>query len=193
MASCFSREAAWRLIPAKDNRIEIRSHGPRETKRMLNLWRFVATDLGGCAMNTTRLRISLMALLLCAPLAFAQAPASPPAAAGDAAAANQQMQRMQANMKNMQDMMAKIQASKDPAERQKLMQEHSKAMHAQMEMMGGMGGGQMGMMKGGDMMEGGNMMGGDMMKEHQAMQGRMAMMEMMMGQMLQHQEAAQSK
>ena len=92
-------------------------------------------------MNTTRLRISLIALLLCAPLAFAQAPASPPAAApaGDATAANQQMQRMQANMKNMQDMMAKIQATKDPAERQKLMQQHSMAMHAQMQMMGGMG------------------------------------------------------
>ena len=56
---------------------------------------------------------------------------------------------------------------------------------------GGMGGGQMGMMHGGDMTKGGSMMSGDMMKDHQAMLGRMAMMEMMMGQMLQHQEAAQ--
>jgi hypothetical protein len=178
-------EVAWRLIPANDNRIEIRSHGPRWSKRMLNPWMLVATGTGGCAMNTTRLRISLMALLLCAPLAFAQAPANPPAPAGDAAAPNQQMQRMQANMKSMQDMMARIQATKDPAERQKLMQEHSKAMHAQMQMMGGMGGGQMGMM------HGGSMMSGDMMKDHQAMLGRMSMTEMMMGQMLQHQEAAQ--
>jgi hypothetical protein len=139
-------------------------------------------------MNTIRLRISLVPLLLCAPLAYAQAPADdhaahhPPAAAAPDSAAPQQMQRMQANMKGMQDMMAKIQATKDPAERQKLMQEHSKAMHAQMQMMGGMGGGQMGMMK-----------GGDMMKEHQSMVDRMGMMEMMMGQMLQHQEAAQPK
>ena len=142
-------------------------------------------------MNTTRLRISLVTLLLCAPLVSAQTPAAADKPA-DAAVA-QQMQRMQDNMKSMQDMMAKIHASKDPAERQKLMQEHSKAMHAQMEMMGGMGGmaGMGGM--GGGQMKGGGMMGGDMMKEHQAMQGRMAMMEMMMGQMLQHQEAAQSK
>lgn len=142
-------------------------------------------------MNTIRLRMSLVTLLLCAPLVYAQAPANDKAPQGDAAATTQQMQqmqRMQDNMKNMQEMMAKIHATKDPAERQKLMQEHSTAMHAQMNMMGGMGG-----MGGGQMgMKGGGMMSGDMMKEHQAMQGRMAMMEMMMGQMLQHQEAATS-
>jgi hypothetical protein len=132
-------------------------------------------------MNTIRLRTSLASLLLGTSLVFAQAPADSPAPP-----APPMMQHMQANMQAMQDMMAKIHASKDPAERRKLMQEHSKAMHAQMEMMGGMRGGQMGMM------QGGGMMGGDMMKEHQAMMGRMAMMEMMMGQMLQHQEAAQS-
>lgn len=132
-------------------------------------------------MNTTRLSTILAPLLLSTSMVYAQAPAPPAATKPDAPA---MMQHMQDNMKAMQDMMAKIHASKDPAERQKLMQEHSKAMHAQMDMMGGMRGGQMGMMKGD------GMMGGDMMQQHQAMQGRMAMMEMMMGQMLQHQEAA---
>jgi hypothetical protein len=151
----------------------------------------VSLGSGDSAMNTTRLRISLVALLLCAPLAYAEAPAAADKPAD--AAVTQQMQRMQDNMKNMQAMMAKINASKDPAERQKLMQEHAMAMHAQMQMMGGMGGmggSQMGMMNGGNMMKGGGMMSGDTMQQHQAMMGRMAMMEMMMGQMLQHQEAA---
>lgn len=141
-------------------------------------------------MNTIRLSTILAPLLLGTSLVYAQAPA-PPAAAAATPDAPAMMQRMQGNMKAMQDMMAKINATKDPAERQKLMQEHSKAMHAQMEMMGGMRGGQMGMMQG-DGMKGGGMMSGDMMQQHQAMQGRMAMMEMMMGQMLQHQEAAQA-
>jgi hypothetical protein len=84
---------------------------------------------------------------------------------------------MQDNMKRMQDLMAKIAASKNPAERQKLLDEHSKAMHEQMRMMRTMAGGKMGMMS------------GEMMKNHQAMTARMEMMEMMMGQMMQHLDA----
>jgi hypothetical protein len=84
---------------------------------------------------------------------------------------------MQDNMKRMQDLMARIHASRDPAERQRLMGEHSKAMREQMRMMRGMGGGQPGAM------------GGDMMKNHHAMMGRMEMMETMMGQMMQHMDA----
>ena len=82
-------------------------------------------------------------------------------------------------MKRMQDLMSKINTNKDPAERQKLMKEHSKVMRDQMEMMRNMGAGQTGMM------------GGDMMKNHQAMMGRMDMMEKMMGQMMQHMDAMQ--
>ena len=87
------------------------------------------------------------------------------------------MQGMQDNMKRMQDLMAKINASKNPADRQQLLKEHSKAMHDQMDMMRKMGAGQTGMM------------GSDMMKSHQAMMGRVDMMEMMMGQMMQHMDA----
>lgn len=149
-------------------------------------------------MNTA-IASSLVALLVCSPGFAAQAPAdehaghhpeaaataAPPApatpapAAGKGAPSMQGMPGMQDNMKRMQDLMARINASKSPSERQQLMKEHSKAMHDQMDMMRKMGAGQMGMM------------GGDMMKNHQAMMGRVDMMEMMMGQMMQHMDAMQ--
>lgn len=90
---------------------------------------------------------------------------------------------MQENMKRMQDLMEKLKASKNPAERQGLLDEHSKALHEQMRMMQGtgMGGGQAGMM------------GSDMMKNHQGMMARMEMMELMMSQMMQHLDATRVK
>ena len=113
------------------------------------------------------------------------------------------MTRLQGNMKSMQELMAKIHASKDGAERKRLLQQHSEAMEEQMEMMRGMGGSAGGMKIGGMQGEasptasaqGGPAMVDAMMKQmmmnHQAMQGRMDAIEMMMGQMLQHQEAQQ--
>jgi hypothetical protein len=111
------------------------------------------------------------------------------------------MSRMQDNMKAMQDLMAKIRGSTNPAERQQLMQQHMKAMHDQMDMMRGMGDGQMGMMGVSQMPGGagatpkdssspkdGGMMNHEMMAGGQMMQKRMDMMQMMMEQMLQHQE-----
>ena len=57
------------------------------------------------------------------------------------------MGKMQQQMEKMQELMDKIHATTDPAERQKLMQEHMQAMHEGMKMMKGMGGGmKMGMM-----------------------------------------------
>ena len=127
-----------------------------------------------------------------APPSTAPSGAQPPAK-GMAASA---MPRMQDNMMKMQDLMAKIHASKDGAERRQLLQQHSKTMMEQMEMMRGMGGSAGGMM-GGGMKMGGGMPGGtgatpgaqggapmddgmmkQMMTNHQAMQGRMDMMEM---------------
>jgi len=174
-------------------------------------------------LKTLTLSCSLGALLLGTSLVLAQAPADehaghhpdgtpppatstqPPGKTGDSAA----MDRMQSNMKKMQDLMAKIHASKDGTERQQLLQQHSKAMHDQMDMMRGMAGAQGGMASGG-MKMGEGMKGGtsqppnaqsgspmgdgmmnQMMKNHQMMQGRMEMMEMMMGQMLEHQAAQQ--
>ena len=106
------------------------------------------------------------------------------------------MPRMQDNMKKMESLMAKIHASKEGPERQQLLQQHSKAMQEQMQMMregDGMMGGAISEppAQGGPSMSSGMM--NQMMTNHQAMRNRMAMMEMMMGQMLQHQEAQQDK
>jgi hypothetical protein len=91
---------------------------------------------------------------------------------------------MQSSLKAMQDQMAKIQASKDPAERQALLKQHMESMQRHMEMMksmmgkdsaGGVGAKQGGMQAGG--MNCGAMMGGG------------DMMQSMMQQMQQHLEA----
>lgn len=114
------------------------------------------------------------------------------------------MAHMHGNMQKMREHMAKIHATKDPAERQRLMAEHRAAMRSQMHamrgmmnegscpMMGSMSGGQ-GMGRGG--MMGGNMGGkkGGMMGsagQHQcAMMGHMQMMHGMMEQMMEHMSA----
>jgi hypothetical protein len=112
-----------------------------------------------------------------------------------------QMTEMQANMVKMQSQMDQIHATTDPRERRKLLQSHMQTMQECMAMMrtsskpmkmdGGQGDGMaMGPGKGipGDK----GMMGGDMMQHHQMMEKRMGMMQMMMDQMLQHQQAMES-
>jgi len=154
----------------------------------------------GMTMKTLSLTVCAVALLLGAPVVHPQAPADehaghhPPSPALSAdsetagpstqATAAAAMPRMQANMKNMQDLMARIRSSKSPAERQRMLQEHSRSMREQMGMMRGMSDPKAGTMKGQGMMN------HDMM-DHQAMQSRMEMMHMMMDQMIQHQEAQQ--
>jgi hypothetical protein len=117
----------------------------------------------------------------------------------------EQMQKMQEHMKEMQAQMEKIRQTTDPKERQRLMQEHMQGMGEQMQMMQGMGGCMMmrGMMggrqqstatpgkKGG--MDCPMMKGGDPGRGQEMMEQRMDMMQMMMEQMLQHQEEAQAK
>jgi len=104
-------------------------------------------------------------------------------------------------MKKMQDLMARMQKITDPAERRKLMDEHTKAMQEGMQMMRGMGGGMMQGMKMGEMMEGGMTskapkdgagkpgMGRGAPMSPEMMERRMDMMQMMMEQMMQHQKA----
>jgi len=107
----------------------------------------------------------------------------------------QQMSRMQANMKDMQAQMEKIRATTDPKVRQELMEAHMQAMQECMTTMRGqdkpmtMSGSQ-----GGGMAMGGSKAnaGGEMMKHHQMMQSRMGMMESMMEQMLQHMQMMQA-
>ena len=85
--------------------------------------------------------------------------------------------------------MEKLQATTDPQERQKLMQEHMQAMQENMKAMHSMGGPMM--MAGGKpgaMDKDGHKhkAGGDMTKHHAMMEKRMDMMQMMMEQMMQH-------
>ena len=143
----------------------------------------------------------------------AMAETAPPAASNtqanpavpDVAEFDKQMARALENMKMMQDQMAKIQQTRDPAERQKLLQDHWVTMQNNMQLMHGMSG--MGMMGccGGNAMMGGHMMGGHMMgwpdasgyystltpeqaRQRQYMMDRYTgMQQMMMDHMMQHQ------
>ena len=92
-------------------------------------------------------------------------------------------QDMQANMKNMQGLMDKINTTKDPAERQKLLDQHQQAMQHQMDMMSQMMGSSM--MAGHD--KGAST--GNMMDCQKMMSGDMSMMSAMMEQMKQHDAA----
>ncbi|MBI3222181.1 MAG: hypothetical protein HY016_13035 [Nitrosomonadales bacterium] len=110
------------------------------------------------------------------------------------------MGEAQESMRNLQDLMGKIRQTKNPKERQKLMQEHMQTMQEGMKHMRALGGSMMGMessggKQGGMMMgmggggkQGGGMMTGDMMKTHNMMEMRMEMMESMMEQMIQREE-----
>lgn len=118
-----------------------------------------------------------------------KAPAKPKAE--DKAAA-----QMQDHMKKMQDIMARMQKTTDPAERKKLMDEHTKAMQEGMQTMRGMGGGTMQGMMGGGMTgqspkDGAAKpgMGRSAPTSPEMMERRMDMMQMMMEQMMQHQKA----
>jgi hypothetical protein len=125
--------------------------------------------------------------------------AAPPAPAKVAPAdeAGRQLTRAQA-------LMQRIEETRDPAERQRLMHEHLQVMREGMGMMrgmgamDGMGGGGAGMMMGrgpaggGKGMSGdkaGGTMGCDMMAGHAMMEKRMDMMQQMMEQMLRHDAA----
>jgi hypothetical protein len=129
---------------------------------------------------------------------YAQTPAPKPAPAAPAGPATMGMdtQKMQELFKQMQAQMDKLRVTTDPAERQKLMQEHMATMQAVMKDMRGMGGP---MMMGGGM--GPGMMGGGPAgkapsgkppagadQRMQMMEQRMDMMQMMMDQMMQHEE-----
>lgn len=145
------------------------------------------------------------ALLMGAPVVYADdahhheqggAPAAKPAVpdksmshAEGSSAADAQMVKAQERMKQAQALMVKLREAKNPAERQKLMREHTQAMHDTIGMMRGMkmdmGSGQgMGMMG----QDKGQMQTCGMMPMHRMMEGRMEMMQMMMEQMLDRQE-----
>lgn len=99
-------------------------------------------------------------------------------------------QKMDEHMAVMHAQMQAIHAEKDPAIRKQLMQAHRQSMHQGMQMMHGMGHkGKMGMMhkENGNTMKGKEKMGDHARMEH--MEHRMDMMQKMMEQTMQHEEA----
>lgn len=100
---------------------------------------------------------------------------------------DEQVEQMQAHLQEMQALMERVQQEDDPARRRELMQEHMTALREGMRMMGG------GMMMGRGQGQGqpqgqGRGQGMNLSEEErlQRMQNHMAMMQMMMGQMMQH-------
>ena len=130
---------------------------------------------------------ALCLLMPAIPALSADEPADTTAA--DQAAA---LQKMQDQLKQMQEEMAQIRKTQDPAKRRALMQQHWQSMTQGMQMMnqccGGPMMGRMGM-GGPGCCAGG--MHGQMMMNPEMMQNRMDMMQMMMDQMMQHQQMMQ--
>ena len=95
------------------------------------------------------------------------------------------MEKMDTQMKAMQEKHEKMMKAKTPEERNALMAEHMKTMQVGMAMMGSMGGQGMGQMK--------DKMPADMGARHQMMEKRMEMMESMMQMMMDRMPAAPAK
>ncbi len=128
---------------------------------------------------------------LSAPAVSAQKKSSP---ARQAMRVDMDMSQMQENVNTMRQQMEKLQATTDPQERQKLLQAHMQTMQESMQAMHGM----CGPMLMGDGQSGGAKSGhkhttrGDMTQRQEIMEKRMDMMQMMMEQMMQHEQAIQS-
>ena len=107
---------------------------------------------------------------------------------------DQSMAAMQDRMQKMSELMDKAQKTTDPKERQKLLEAHMQAMSEGMKVMSGMGDGMMmGMMGGRDgAKDKGQHDNCSMMGGHEMMGKRMDMMQMMMGQMMEHQKTAEA-
>jgi thiamine pyrophosphate-dependent acetolactate synthase large subunit-like protein len=150
--------------------------------------------------------ISVTVALLAAPVVSAveehhpdQKPATAPTTQSPPKDPEQVVKQMKENADKLRVQVDKIAKTKDPAARQKLVQEHMQMLRAGMatagSMMGSMGAGPgggmgMGMMGGGMTMDcpmmgqmmGGGMMGEQMMQRMQQMEKRMDMMQMMLEQ-----------
>jgi len=151
-------------------------------------------------MRTSILVAAIATCALSVPVASAQDTAVPEQSAMGMDM-GRQMTQMQQNMAAMHVQMEQLRATTDPKERQRLLQAHMQAMQDNMKTMREMTGpmvmngskpGGMAMGGGKAMSDGKPMAGGDMMQRHQMMENRMGMMQMMMEQMLQHQQAMES-
>ncbi len=110
----------------------------------------------------------------------------------------QPVEKIELQVQKTQALMDKINTTADPAQRQKLMHEHTQAMMEGMQMMHGMGGDMMaGMMGKGDSGSSKSRAkrgpaSGAMMCDHAMMEKHLAMMQTMMEQMMAHQQATES-
>ena len=137
-------------------------------------------------MKTSVLVAAIVACALSAPLVSAQERPTPakPAMRMDM---DNQMPQMLENMKKLQTQMEKIRKTTDPKERRKLLQEHMQAMQAGMNMMQSVGGPTMMRMLG-------DKPGTSDPKQQQEMMAwRMDMMQMMMEQVIQHDQMTESR
>ena len=129
-------------------------------------------------MKTTILIAAIVAFGLSAPVVLAQENIATAKPATDMDL-EEQISRLQENMKTLQQQMEKLRATTDPKERRKLMQEHVQAMQENMTTMHGMGGPTMGCdqrvgtAKGRHKDEAPD----DMMKHHEMMEKRMDMLQ----------------
>ena len=137
-------------------------------------------------MKTSILVAAIVACALSAPIVSAQDKSAPakPAMSMDM---DKQMPQMLENMKKLQTQMEKIRKTTDPKERRKLLQEHMQAMQAGMNMMQSVGGPMMMRMLG-------DKPGTSDPKQQQEMMAwRMDMMQMMMEQVIQHDQMTESR
>jgi hypothetical protein len=117
-----------------------------------------------------------------------QAPAVQPAGPG-MTDMDKQMAQMQENVKRMQRLMERMHQAKEAKERHDLLDEHYTMMQENMQMMRGMGGPMLRDTMGGGRMMGGNPMAGmDSKQQQDFMQRRMDIMQMMMEQIMRHQQ-----
>ena len=158
---------------------------------------------GKTTMNFSIAAAAIVAFALSAPIVSAQemlTSAKPDVPAPARPAMNMDMEsrmsQMQEKMKSMQAQMDGIHSTTDANERQKLMHEHMLAMQDNMKALYAMSGP---MMKGGGEPGGvmfgpikSDMAGGDTMKHHEMIEKRMDMMQMMMEQMVQHDQAMEA-
>jgi hypothetical protein len=142
-------------------------------------------------MKIPMLVAAIATCALLAPIVSAQEMPTP---ASPSMSVERQTSEMHENMKKMQQQMQTIRATTDPKIRQKLMAEHMEMMQGGMKSMRSMGGPvTMGGGQGGGMAMGeGKGMGSYMMQHHEMVEKRIDMMQMMMAQMMQHEQMTES-
>lgn len=147
---------------------------------------------GKTTMKSSILVAAILASVLSTPVLSAQE-SLVPAKSAISMDTNKQMPQLQENMKKAQQQMDKIRATTDPTEYQKLIQEHMDTMQENMAMIRHMRGPMMeGVVEHAGMKKKGGKRGSDR-THYEMMEQRMDSMQMMMEQMLSHQQAVSAR